>query len=173
MDAAKPGQAGVGAGLRYVSEEPTLKMVNQEQSHSCQAACARQLLRDAGIDLSEQELLAKIGYLEGWGTTSASSARVLDELHPRFGYAGGAVNPEAAQILFKRDPWIASLKTEHGTVHAVIVDKLEGDLVHVRDPWGLTGPGSGTGTQATMKLSDFLEHWHWALNNAVFPQRLK
>ncbi len=33
--------------------------------------------------------------------------------------------------------------------------------------------GSGTGTQATIKLSDFTEHWHWALNNVVFPNRLK
>jgi hypothetical protein len=76
-------------------------------------------------------------------------------------------------ILFKGEPWIASLKTDRGTVHAVIVDRLKGDLVHVRDPWGLSGPGFGTGTEATIKLSDFLEHRHWAVNNAVFPNRLK
>src|SRR4051812_15816261 len=106
-------------------------MVNQEQSHSCQAACARQLLKDAGAHVSEPELLAKIGYLEEWGTTSAGTARALDELHPRLRYAGGAVDPTTAAILFRRDPWIASLKTDHGTVHAVIVDGLEGDIVHV------------------------------------------
>jgi hypothetical protein len=53
------------------------------------------------------------------------------------------------------------------------VDQFEDELVHVRGPWGLAGPGSGTGTRATLKLGDFLEHWHWALNNAVFPNRLK
>jgi predicted double-glycine peptidase len=148
-------------------------MVNQELSHSCQAACARQLLKEAGVTASEAELLRKIGYLEGWGTTAVATAQALAELHPRLGYVGGAVGPEAAAILFERDPWIASLKTDHGTVHAVIVDSLEGDLVHVRDPWGLAGPGSGTGTQATIKLADFLEQWHWALNNVVFPNRLK
>jgi hypothetical protein len=148
-------------------------MVNQEQSHSCQAACARQLLQDAGVHVSEAEVLGKIGYLEGWGTTAEGTARVLDQLHPRLGYVGGAVDPQAAAILFQRDPWIASLKTDRGTVHAVIVDKLDGDIVHVRDPWGLSGPGSGTGTQATIKLSDFMDHWHWAINNAVFPNRLK
>jgi predicted double-glycine peptidase len=164
---------GTGGGLRFITEDPTPNMVNQELSHSCQAACARQLLKDAGIQLTEGELLARIGYLEGWGTISEGTARALDELHPRLGYAGGAVDPEAAKILFQRDPWIASLKTDRGTVHAVIVDSLEGEIIHVRDPWGLTGPGSGTGTQATIKLSDFLEHWHWALNNVVFPNRLK
>jgi predicted double-glycine peptidase len=170
---AGTNQVGTGGGLRYITEEVTPNMVNQEQSHSCQAACARQLLKDAGVNLSEAEVLDKIGYLEGWGTTAEGTARVLEELHPRLGYAGGAVDPETAALLFQRDPWIASLKTERGTVHAVIVDKLEGDLVHVRDPWGPSGPGSGTGTQATIRLSDFMEHWHWAINNVVFPNRLK
>jgi hypothetical protein len=49
---------------------------------------------------------------------------------------------------------MASLKTQHGTVHAVIVDRLEGETVYVRDPWRLTGPGSGIGTTATIKLAD-------------------
>lgn len=165
--------SGTGGGLRYVTEETALNMVNQEQPYSCQAACARQILKEAGVDVSEAELREKIGYLEGWGTTSGETAQVLDELHPRLGYAGGAVDPETIAILFKRVPWIASLRTERGTIHAVIVDGVEGDFVHVRDPWGVSGPDSGSGSQATIKLSNFLEHWHWALNNAVFPNRLK
>jgi hypothetical protein len=148
-------------------------MVNQELSHSCQAACARQLLKDTGVSISEQDLLARIGYIDGYGTTSAGTAAALDELHPGLGYAGGAVAPEAADVLFRRDPWIASLRTDRGTIHAVIVDRLEEEVVHVRDPWGLSGLGSGTGTEATIRLSDFLEYWHWALNNAVFPVRHK
>ncbi len=75
MDADSLEKAGTGGGLRYITEEPTPDMVNQEQSHSCQAACARQLLKDAGIHVSEPELLAMIGYLDGWGTTSESTAR--------------------------------------------------------------------------------------------------
>ncbi len=163
---------GTGGGLPYLKEEACPTMVNQQQLHSCQAACARQL-KDAGVHVSEAEILDKIGYLEGWGTSAESVAQVLDDMHPRLGYAGGAVDPQPAAILFKRDPWIASLKTHQGTVHAVIVDMIEGDVVHVRDPWGVSGPGSLTGTEATITLSAFLEHWHWATNNAVFPNRSK
>jgi hypothetical protein len=148
-------------------------MVNQEQLHSCQVACARQLLKDAGVDVSEGELLEKIGYYEGWGTTADNTAPVLSALHPRLGYDGGSIPLESLPILFKRDAWIANLRTDRGTVHSVIVDKLEGNIVHVRDPWGQNGPGSGTGTRATIALDDFLEHWHWAFNNAVIPNRLK
>ncbi len=173
METVDAEQAGMGGGIRYLSEEPTRNMVNQEHSHSCQVACARQLLIDAGVFATEQELIDRIGLLEGFGTTSAATAAALDALHPRLRYSGGAVNPEAAAVLFGRDPWIASLKTLRGTKHAVIVDELTGAIVHVRDPWGMSGPGSDTGTQATMKLSDFLEHWQWTLNNAVFPDRRK
>jgi predicted double-glycine peptidase len=148
-------------------------MVNQELSHSCQAACARQLLKDAGVELSEADLLAKIGYVERWGTSCQDVARVLDELHPTLGYAAGSVDPESVDILVRREPWIAAVRTDRGAIHAVIVDRLEGETVHVRDPWGETGPGSGTGTRATLAWADFLEHWHWALNSAVFPVRRK
>lgn len=172
MDSTEHENAG-GSGLRSISETPDPDMVVQERSHSCQAACARQLLRDAGVEVSEEDLLAKIGYIEGYGTTAASVASVLDELHPQQGYAGGSVAPETVEALFRRVPWIASLRTERGTIHAVIVDALEGEIVTIRDPWGPSGPGSEAGVRATMKLSDFLEHWHWALNNAVFSNRRK
>ena len=59
MDRAENDQAGTGGGLRYLTEEPSPNMANQEQSHSCQAACARQLLLDAGVDVSEADLLEK------------------------------------------------------------------------------------------------------------------
>ena len=173
MDLAENDQTGTGGGLRYLTEKPSANMVNQEQAHSCQAACARQLLRDAGVDLSETELLAEIGYYEGYGTTAEDTAPVLSRFHPQLEYAAGSIPLEALPILFKRDSWIVNLKTDHGTVHSVIVDGLEGEVVRVRDPWGVNGPGSGTGTTATITLHDFLEHWHWAINRAVIPNRRK
>ena len=173
MEPDEAEEAGTGCGLRYVMEEAAAGMVNQDQSHSCQAACARQLLKDAGVRIPEHELVTKIGIIEGFGTTAGATASVLSELHPKWKYAGGSVDPDSMKILFERDSWIASLKTDRGTIHAVLVDKLEGDIVHVRDPWGIAGPGSGTGTRATIKLSDFMVHWHWAINNAVFPDRVK
>lgn len=166
-------QPGTGGGLRYITEESTPDMVNQELSHSCQVACARQLLKDAGVLVSEEDLLSRIGYLEGWGTTADATGRALDALHPRLGYSGGPVDPGSAAILFRRDPWIASLRTDRGTVHAVIVDSLQDDLVHVRDPWGVAGPGSGMGTRATLALADFMTHWDYAMNNVVIPNRIK
>jgi len=173
MTPAEIDDAGTGGGLRYLSEHSTPGMVCQELSHSCQVACARQLLRDAGLEVSEKELLDQIGYLESYGTISAATAEILTNLHPRLAFAGGAVDPDSVEILFRGPAWIASLRTDRGTIHTVIVDKIEGGVVHVRDPWGTSGPGSGIGTQATINLADFLDHWHWAINNAVIPVRSK
>jgi predicted double-glycine peptidase len=173
MNPAETEHPGTGGGLRYITEEAALAMVNQEQSHSCQAACARQLLKDAGVDVSEDDLLANIGYHERYGTTVESTATVLTMLHPKLDYSGGEIREDALAILCRRDPWIANLRTDRGTVHSVIVDRLESDIVHVRDPWGLDGPGSEKGTIATIKLDYFLQHWHWAFYTGVIPVRRK
>ena len=165
--------SGTGGGLRYLVEASTSGMVNQEHDDSCTIACVRQLLKDASLDLAESDLIARIGVVVGFGSTADDAARVPDELHPGLGYRGGAVNPGAIRILFGRDPWIAFLQTDRRTIHSVIVDGLNGDIVSLRDPWGLSGPGSESGTRATIRLSDFLEHWHWAINNVIYPYRLK
>jgi hypothetical protein len=94
-------------------------------------------------------------------------------LHPIFGYDGGGVGDQDFDTIFSRDPWIASLLTDHEVVHAVIVDRKAGNLVEVRDPWGLSGPDSGSGTRATIQLTDFMQHWRCAFNHAVFPNRQK
>ena len=169
MNTPNGDQSGTGGGLRYLTEQAALSMVNQEESHSCQAACARQLLKDAGVEISEAELVAQIGYYEGIGTTTERTATVLSELHPGLHYSGGEINELALAIICSRDPWIANLRTIRGTVHSVIVDRMESGIIHVRDPWGHDGPGSGTGTDAAIKLADFLEHWHWIYYTGLIP----
>src|SRR5262245_33002221 len=112
MESTNSEKAGTGGGLRYIAEVDSPAMVNQELPYSCQVACARQLLLDAGVLVSEQELLGRIGYIEGYGTTADSTAAVLTDIHPRLGYAGGAVDPQAFSVLCRRAPWIASLRTD-------------------------------------------------------------
>ena len=55
----------------------------------------------------------------------------------------------------------------------VIVDGLLENIVSVRDPWGLTGPGSGSGTEAGILFDDSLEHWRFGLHQTIFPNQLK
>jgi hypothetical protein len=61
------------------------------------------------------------------------------------------------------------VKTLPGRYHTVIVDGLREDILTVRDPWGLSGPGSGSGTEATILLDQFLEHWRFGIHEAIIP----
>src|SRR5262249_34748567 len=145
--AADTRASGIGGGLGYTSEAPLLSMTNQEHPCSCTAACARQLLLDAGVDVPESVLRQQMRLHPTLGITADNAGLVLNALHPRLRYDGGGVDPSSLGTLVRRDPFIAYLHTDAGTTHSIIVDKLEGNLLHVRDPWGVAGPGSGSGTQ--------------------------
>jgi len=165
--------AGSGGGLRYASELATSEMVNQNTVATCVVACIRQLLIDSGIEVSERMLAEAVGILDGDGSTAESAARTLTELHPRLAYVGGCLPFEQLSVFFRRDPWVAFLRTDSGRVHSVIVDGFDGSLVRVRDPWGLTGPGTGNGVRATMELELFQSRWKTTFCNGVVPNRIK
>jgi len=164
---------GTGGGLRYLTEEPAADMLNQEGLYSCVLACVRQLLRDAAVEVSEAEVFADVGLIEGVGSSAGLAATCLSARHPRLIYVGGSLNEAQLPVLFRRDPWIAFLGTDHGSIHSVIVDGCEGEVVSVRDPWGLSGPGSGAGSRARLALADFRHHWGRAIFNGTAPTAIK
>ena len=170
-DSSEPAgaDAGIGGGLRYIREVPSSRMVNQEHSFSCVVACVRQLLRDGGQDASEADLIRSIGVREGFGSELESAAAELSKRHPSLMYAAGSIDPDALADLVRRDPWIARVRTLSGRYHTVIVDGRHDGILAVRDPWGLTGPGSGAGTEATIRLDDFLEHWRFGIHQVIIP----
>src|SRR5215211_6673915 len=104
--------SGTGGGLRYITEEPTDGMVNQESPYSCVVACVRQLLRDAVVEASEADLFEDIGLIDGVGSSAGPAAVCLSARHPRLTYVGGALNDGQLPVLFRRDPWIAFLETD-------------------------------------------------------------
>jgi hypothetical protein len=57
--------------------------LNQALAFSCLVACARQLLRDAGVELSEGELIERIGVIDGFGSTVEPTAAALTDPHRR------------------------------------------------------------------------------------------
>lgn len=108
----------------------------------------------------------------GVGIDFARAAEVLSELHPSLLYTGGAIE-DPDQIRCLKDPWVARVKTLSGRYHALIVDAISNGVVAVRDPWGLAGPGSGEGTEATIRLDEFLERWNRGYNGIIVPDQLK
>ncbi len=158
----------------YVTESPCAEMPNQEESMSCSAACPRKLLLNASVDKPESEIRNAANFHPAFGIDPFDLAGALDLFHPNRKYLGGCVNPQANQTLdglvlslTSTGPWIANLHLPG--MHSVIVIRIERDIIHLLDPWGMTGPGSGCGTSATIFMDEFLRRWQPNLH-AVFEK---
>jgi ABC-type bacteriocin/lantibiotic exporter with double-glycine peptidase domain len=141
-------------------------MVRQELEMSCGAACARQLLLDSGIEVSEERIRTLASFDPTDGTSAGALAHALTELHPGTRYVGGTVFPEHLGALLRRAPFLALLKTPRR--HWVLVDRIEGELVLLRDPAGSDETDSMDGVDAEMDLRSFLERWKSTLNGTVY-----
>lgn len=161
-----PSELSAGrGGLQYVCSKPSARMVSQEMQMSCGAACARQLLLDTGIDLSEATIRGVAKFDSRFGISPSSLANALSR--PDATYVGGGVPPEAFSALAAIGTWVARLKPVTGP-HYVLVDRVEERLVHIRDPWGPEGPGSAQGIEATLTVEEFLQHWRVGINQVIF-----
>jgi predicted double-glycine peptidase len=83
-------------------------------------------------------------------------AEVLNKLNPEEMWFGSGFYEPPIDLERYKKSWIASVKLENGSAHAVIVDKVEGNLVYIRDP---QQTGLYTGLEGTMNIEDFMRIW--------------
>jgi ABC-type bacteriocin/lantibiotic exporter with double-glycine peptidase domain len=140
-------------------------MVRQELTMSCGAACARQLLLDAGIDVPEARLRELAGFDPDRGITLDALATALNELHPGVRYKYGTVWPENLSMLASVVPFIALLRTP--SRHIVIVRDITETEVYIRDPAGVPGEPA-IGLEGVMNKKAFVERWTRAYNGVIF-----
>ncbi len=92
--------AGIGSGLPYSKSIITSSMVSQELPMSCGPACTRQLLKDAGLDTSEEMIRTLSKFNPKFGTQASDLAYALNKLFKQENlYQGGGVEPEAFNAL--------------------------------------------------------------------------
>lgn len=132
---------------------------------SCGAACVRQILLDAGIDVAESTIRELAGYDEELGTFAEGLVGALDRLQPSVRYRQQAVLPEELDALAQRVPFIALLRMP--SRHFVIVDRVDLAEVHLRDPAG-TGEDTSVGASGVMDRKEFLDRWKRAINGAIY-----
>jgi hypothetical protein len=149
-------------------------MVRQELVLSCGAACARQLLLDAGKNVSEAIVREHAGFDHRFPLDAQELGKVLTRLHPDPGatYKGGGVLPQDLQAIAARGPFMALLKVKKSK-HWVIVDRVDylafDGIVYLRDPAG-SPEDDHVGAEVAMPLDDFLEGWRQAINGVVFRE---
>lgn len=173
------GFSEMGTGSDFpqyaVSQVPTPTMLNQELGMSCSPASCAQYLRDRGVDVSERELRSFMMVSDeiGTGTTMVLpglerflNSRGISDIQIG-GRSGNATAEDLHRLLGDHGSILVMITTgsSGGGVenHMVIVDQISDNLVTIRNPWGISGPGSGMGTIETYETSVFLEFWYNAI----------
>lgn len=156
---------GTGGVLKYL-EVLSRNMIAQEHSMSCAAACIRQLAKDNGLEMTEAAIRKLAGTTEELGTHEKGMSDAAKRIFKENEFSEGTIDhipvgtSELIEILGKKNPWVAWIKeSPNGGNHAIIIDKFENGLVHIRDPWPIEGISKGKGVEATIKLEDFETAW--------------
>ena len=126
---------------------------------SCGAACVRQLLLDAEIDVPEARIRELAGYDANLGITLDGLGDALAALHPLTTYQHGTLFPEHLDRLVSAVPFIVLLRMP--SRHFVIVDAVGPTEVRVRDPAGLDEDPL-VGAVVVMDRAVFLARWRQA-----------
>ena len=118
------------------------------------------ILRDRGILLSQEEVAARVGV----PTWPDLLPEMLNEVDPEFIWDQGFV-PTGLEHLRSHTPWIALFKDlNNDLLHAVVVDRIEGEYLRIRDPWP-------PGTTYLMTPEEFQTEHHGWTGVAVFISR--
>ena len=143
-------------------------MVRQELPDSCGAACVRQLLLDAQVDVPEAIIRDIAGYHPNVLLLMEGLVDALTALHPDTSYRQSGVAPEDLDALARTGPFIALLRMPHR--HFVVVDEVSSTEVRLRDPAG-TEAAPSVGAVVVMDRATFLECWRRAFHGALWRVR--
>lgn len=157
--------SGSGGFLKY-TKVISRNMLMQEESMSCAAACIRQLAEDNGIKLTEVQVRIAAGTSKS-GTAPIGIVMALEDffkekiiITKNYFRNEESLMPTIIKDVTKEGSWIAEIHPPDGLKHAVIVDKVIGQNVYIRDPWPLEDFSIGTnGVEAIVNLEQFSYSW--------------
>jgi ABC-type bacteriocin/lantibiotic exporter with double-glycine peptidase domain len=136
---------------------------------SCGAACVRQLLLDADIDVPEATIRESAHFDPvsdaQVGIRLHGLADALQAHHPGASYRHGAVPESELDRLADAVPFIVLLRTP--SKHFVIVDEVGPTEIRVRDPAG-TDEDPSVGATGVIDRTDFIERWKRAFSGTLF-----
>ena len=162
---------GTGGLIKY-KKVLSRNMIGQEKGMACAAACIEQLSVD--LKISEKYSQFDIFDLANAGIESGmKNSQIEDAMIGVFGinnvksagygsYSGVDIFKDIARYLSESGgTWIALVREE--TRHSILVDKIIGNNVYIRDPWpleGLKGIEAGKpGVEAILDLDYFAKIW--------------
>ncbi|NHN25544.1 hypothetical protein FIA58_007630 [Flavobacterium jejuense] len=156
---------GSGGFFKY-NKILSRNMVAQEKNMSCAAACIKQLAKYDGIEISEELVRKFAGTDDFLGTTDLGIVSGLEEVFKNKQIIANTYFrnsekqiPEIIRDISKDGSWIASIHPVGAKKHAIIIGKILGDKVYIRDPWPIEGIGNKNGIVAITSLEEFSKVW--------------
>lgn len=141
-------------------------MIAQEESMSCAAACIRQYAKDNKIEITEKLIRELAGTDTVLGTTDIGIIKGLEDvfknkeiLSNTYFRNSEEIMPQILKDISEDGSWIASIHPVGAKKHAIIVDKIVGNKIYIRDPWPLEGIGEKSGIEAIADLDEFSKAW--------------
>lgn len=153
--------------------DPTIPA--QLDDAACGPACVQMVLRDRGIDMSQDELIRRARQsihpeIKSKRVGIATLTGLLKTLDPNGAWTGGrdalakiALGKTPRQLiayLGRKGPWIAQVGP-----HVVVVDGFDkAGYLRIRDPWYEPGVihGTSAGSYYKVSLRTFVDHWNVA-----------
>ena len=146
----------IGSGFQKGEYKTPFSLSGQCESASCTAGALRNLLADRGVSLEEPKVAQAIGTTDE-GTYLADVPEGLQKLGvPGATFEKGLTIDQLAAITQRSGPTLVGTRIPGIGGHTMIVDKVEGGSVFLRD----TLPGtSGGGSSYSIGVADFSGVW--------------
>lgn len=144
-------QVGAGGFWKVINERQNASVIKQETPFSCVAAVGAMLLRNRGISMTQREIIDIIGE----SSTTDKLAQLLNEIDKPNGeekWHGVIVAVKYLERIVDKSSFGAVLREGKPLGHLVLVEKLNGNLLDIKDSW------DGTSYQIT--IEEFLKVWN-------------
>ncbi len=142
-----------------IDERSDPSVPKQSDPLACVAATGEMLLKTHGVDVSQAQILAKIGSL----ADPRDLAPMMNEVDIKSGnsWQGLIVEPDATAFDFlnERGAWGTVFREGSPIGHFVMVTGVDADgLINIKDPYPLT-PDDESGTSYKMERDEFMRVW--------------
>ncbi|WP_375605586.1 cysteine peptidase family C39 domain-containing protein [Flavobacterium davisii] len=163
----------VGIGSIKYTKIISRNMLKQEHQMSCAAACLKQYSTDFGFNFTEEVIRTMAKTTEETGTFPSGMKSAFEEIFKNdiidigMKYVPNISDIDMAKKLTKDGSWIAFVLPKNSNVqHSIIVDKIIGNNVHIRDPWPLEKIFSEgrNGVEAIIDIYEFEHMWMYGQN---------
>ncbi len=144
-------KVGAGGYWKVLNEKKDDSVVQQITPLSCVAAVGQMLLNQRGVSMTQKEIIDIIGE----ASTIEKLADLLNDVDNSDDdkkWHGVIIAVRFLEKVAIEEPFGAVLREGSTLGHLVFVEKMESNLLHIKDPWDATA--------YQMRKEDFLDVWN-------------